>query len=100
VRTYGQRRTQMVGSSCTAPAWELVVMSPPFVGFPLNHAPHTSIMASRNHRSASCPFLVGGHQVQFTSFPQPRRAQYYARVPPWWSSVEVPYGAMVELPPV
>jgi len=100
VRTYCQRRTQMVGSSYTAPAWEFVVISPPFLGLPLDYPPHTSIAASRNHRTVSCPFLVGWHQAEFTSCPQPRRAQYYARVPPWWSSVEVPYGAMDELPPV
>jgi len=100
VRTYCQRRTQMVGSSYTAPAWEFVVMSPPFLALPLDYPPHTSITASRNHRTASCPFLVGWHQAEFTSCPKPRRAQYYARVPPWWSSVEVPYGAMVEHPPV
>ena len=100
MRTYGQRRVQMTGSSYTAPAWELVVMSPPYLGVPLAFPPHTSITASRNLRTASCPFLVGWHKAELTSCLQPRRAQYYARVPPWWSSVEVPYGAMVELPPV
>ena len=74
--------------------------SPPFLGLPLDYPPHTSITASRNHRTASWPFLVGWHQAELTSCSQPRRAQYYARVRPWWSSVEVPYGAMVELPPV
>jgi len=100
VRAYGQRRTQMVGSSYTAPAWEFVVMSPPFLGLPLDYPTHTSITASSNHRTASFPFLVGWHMAALTSCPQPRRAQYYARVPSWCSSVEVPYGAMVELPPV
>jgi len=100
VRTYGQRRTHMVGSSYTAASWDLVVMSPAFLEIPLDYPTHTSITASRNHRTGSCPFLVGWHQAEFTSCPQPRRAQYYARVPPWWSSVEVPYGVMVELPPV
>jgi len=100
MRAYRQRRTEMAGSSHTAPAWEFVVMSPPYLGLPLDYPSHTSITASRNHRTASCPFLIGWHQAEFTSCPQPRRAQYYPRVPPWWSLVEVPYGAMVELPPV
>jgi len=90
----------MVGSSYTAPARELVLMSPPFLGLPLDFRSHMSITASRNHWTASCPFLVGWHQAEFISCPQPRCAQYYARVSPWWSSVEVPYGAMVGLPPV
>jgi len=100
VRTYCQRRTQMVGSSYPAPAWEVVVMAPRFLGLPLDYPPHPSITARRNHRTASCPFLFGWHQAKFNSCPQPRRTQYYARVPPWCSSVEVPYGAMVDLPPV
>jgi len=100
VRTYCQLRTQMIGSSYTAPAWEFDVMSPPFFGLPLDYEPHTSMTARRNRRTVSCPFLVSWHQEEFTSCPQPRRAQYYARVPPWWPSVEVPYGAMCELPPV
>lgn len=27
------------------------------------------------------------------------RAAHYPRVTPWWAGVEVPYGAMVEMPP-
>jgi len=100
MRTYHQRRAAMAVSSHTAPAWEFVVMSPPYLGLPLDYPPHPTITASRNCRTASCPFLVGWHQAEFTSCPQPRRAQYYPRVPPWWTLVEVPYGAMVELPPV
>ena len=99
MRTYSQCLTHMVGSSYTSPAWEFVVVSPPFLGLPLDHPPHTSSTASRNNRTASCPFLVGWHQAEFTSCPQPRHSQDYAPVPPWWASVEVPYGVMVELPP-
>ena len=100
MRTYGQRRTQMVCSSYKAPAEESFLISPPFLGLPLDFPPQTSITASRNHRTASCTFLVCWHKEEFTSCPQPRRAQYYERVPPWWSPVEVSHGALVELPPV
>jgi len=89
MRAYRQRRTEMAGSSHTAPAWEFVVMSPPYLGLPLDYSPHASITASRNYRTASCPFLVGWHQADFTSCPQPRRAQYYRgsrRGGPWWRS--------------
>jgi len=65
-------------------------MFPPFFGLPLDYPRNTFITASRKHRTASCPFLVVWHQAEFKSCPQPRHAQYYARVPPWWSSVEVP----------
>ncbi|GAB0489805.1 hypothetical protein MMPV_009748 [Pyropia vietnamensis] len=32
--------------------------------------------------------------------PSMRRDRHYVRAPRWWGSVEVPYGALVELPPV
>jgi len=73
-RTYCPRRTQMVGSYYIAPAWEFVVMSPPFLALPLDYLPHRSITASQNHRTASCPFLAGWHQAEITSCRKPRRA--------------------------
>ena len=48
MRTYEQRRAQLTGSSYTAPAWEFVVMTPPYLGMPLDNPPHTTITASRN----------------------------------------------------
>ena len=55
MRTNGQRRVEMTTLSYMTPAWEFIVLSPPYLRLPLVDLPRTSITARHKHRTASCP---------------------------------------------
>lgn len=58
MRAYPPLRSMMSKASEKVPGWAFVVMTPPYVGLPLESRAPTSITESRNHRIASCAFLV------------------------------------------
>ena len=60
MRTNGQRRVEMTTLSYMTPAWEFIVLSPPYVRLPLVDLPRTSITARHKHRTASCADLSCG----------------------------------------
>lgn len=82
-----------------SPLAEYVVMATPFIGRPGFRPPHQLVTAHRFYRTTSSGFFVGWHKAEFPSCSVTIRAAHYPRVGPCWSAVEVPYGAMVEMPP-
>lgn len=100
MREYRRLAPLCRATSVQAPSSNFVVMSPPYLGRNHDDAPHPSLTASRNHRTSRVPFFVCWHQAEFPSCPHPRRSSYYVRVPSWWAAVDVPFGAMLEPPPV
>lgn len=82
-----------------SPLAEYVVLAPPYISHGGFRPPHQLLTACRFFR-VKAGFFVGWHEVEFPSCPVPIRTAHYPRVTPWWPSVEVPYGAMVEMPPV
>lgn len=83
-----------------APLSSYVVMPPPYVGRRGFKPPHPLVTTSRYQRARKeHPHLVGWHEVEFPACPGAIRSAHYPRLPPWWPAVEVPFGAMVELPP-
>lgn len=76
-----------------------VMMEPPFLARRGYRPPHRLLTSARYFRSKASGFFVGWHEVEFPSCPIMIRSAHYPRVTPWWAGVEVPYGAMVEMPP-
>ncbi|GAB0491154.1 hypothetical protein MMPV_002403 [Pyropia vietnamensis] len=100
MRHYEEVKQLLTDDDLQAPHMDYVVMKPPYIGRSTNYPTHATLTHCRNQRTTRVGFLVGWHQAEFPSCPVPLRAGLYVRVPAWWPSVEVPYGAMVEVPPV
>ncbi|GAB0497122.1 hypothetical protein MMPV_008445 [Pyropia vietnamensis] len=100
MRHYEEVKQLLTDDDLQAPTMDYVVMKPPYIGRSTNYPTHATLTHCRNQRTTRVGFLVGWHQAEFPSCPVPLRAGLYVRVPAWWPSVEVPYGAMVEVPPV
>jgi len=95
-----RRRMESSGSGWDDPSDSFVILQPPYIGRVVDDPPHQVLSYCRNQRVGRVPFMGGWHQAEFSSCPQPARSKWYARVPTWWSAVEVPFGAMVEVPPI
>lgn len=81
------------------PMTQYVIRAPPF----LEHDGFTpdpkDLVTNRYHRDKT-GFLVDWHQQEFPRSPAGIRGTHYVRVPAWFKSAEVPFGATVELPVV
>ena len=87
------------GTLPAAPGPEYIVLPSPYLD-PSSFKPsHGDLVVSRLHRDKN-GILVGWHQQEFPSCPATLRGLHYLRVPHWFGHVEVPFGALVELPPV
>lgn len=99
VTRFKQARRDTHGILPAPPLASYVIMAPPFLE-QTNFCPdHASLVITRHHRDKN-GFLLGWHQQEFPSCPQALRGVHFLRVPAWWRGVEVPFGAMVELPVV
>ncbi|GAB0490613.1 hypothetical protein MMPV_001850 [Pyropia vietnamensis] len=85
------------------PDEDFVVLAPPYLGRntdPQENPTPSMLNLCRHQRNSSYPHFVNWHQGEYPPCPQALRSSYFLRPPSWWSTVEVPYGALVELPPV
>ncbi|GAB0489799.1 hypothetical protein MMPV_001024 [Pyropia vietnamensis] len=81
------------------PQISFLIREGPFLGGPEELVSYSALASARHQRDRT-GFFVPWHQAEFPSMPSTRRDRHYVRAPRWWGSVEVPYGALVELPPV
>lgn len=97
-KEYRSRQCQPVAPNAEAPHAHFVVMPPPYLARPGPIVPYKTLTTCRYQPNNLPGYLVGWHQAEFPICPISIRAAHYVKVPLWWPTVEVPFGAMVELP--
>lgn len=98
-RRYGERRSTIIAAAGALPKPGHLIMRPPYVNKLIARELSAPLLsACRHHRNSGNPHLVGWHNGEFPSVPQPVRPRYYVRVPSWWTTVEVPFGDPVDPP--
>lgn len=100
-RTYRLRRGLIW--EVAAPNYNYVVMNPPFLVVTSSYPPHKVLTFCQSQWVSRTPLFVEWGVLQLTAA-WPSRVVCtrpgLVRVPAWWHTVEVPFGAMVEPPPV
>lgn len=83
----------------TLPSMSHVVMLLPYLGRPAKEEPPAALLnASHHHRHQGPAHLVEWHQVEYSRCPCMALHQFYEPLPISWYDVDVPAGALVELP--
>ncbi|GAB0494585.1 hypothetical protein MMPV_005879 [Pyropia vietnamensis] len=81
------------------PHISFLIQEGPYLGVSEDLASYSALASARHQRDRT-GYFVAWHQAEFPSLPSTRRDKHYVRTPRWWWTVEVPFGALVELPAV
>ncbi|GAB0497147.1 hypothetical protein MMPV_008470 [Pyropia vietnamensis] len=96
---YSQANLVEMANVPWGPHATFLIREGPFLGGPEELVSYSSLASARHQRDRT-GYFVAWHQAEFPAVPTTRRDRHYVRTPRWWGSVEVPFGALIELPPV
>ncbi|GAB0497416.1 hypothetical protein MMPV_008749 [Pyropia vietnamensis] len=96
---YSQANLVEMANVPWGPHATFLIREGPFLGGPEELVSYSSLASARHQRDRT-GYFVAWHQAEFPAVPTNRRDRHYVRTPRWWGSVEVPFGALIELPPV